>query len=460
MKQRCMRPKLSLTTEMNLSHTRSFGKGTTSLRLDTLSAVSPTIRNTFSNAYVHPKSASLPGSRSATPVDAKQKPVLLRLEVPTSTSNAPTMLTPASKTETIHEEESASGSSSGSNSSTVSPESGFVPYSLPTHHRSILTNSLLPKTDAMTRIRRLSRPMFALPKQVTFKEPLQEEIRTTRHTFSHYGLVQCIKEDEEKEQMESKQLEIPTLSIETTPLDTLQVPNASEPVNRAPSPTTLRLAEFKFPPPASLRDLISAGVTPPATEEFLSPILFSSPQTMSASPSPISSPLAAIDESAPTLMLPQLSLSSLPHRPVHHQRHLKRDSSSSESSDDNESNSSCAHTPVAGRSKKRRMWVWTLGPLDGYDGPVEPSAFGDELNTKPAEEGSLKPLTIVTTDLSPVVDIDIENSPEVTMKTDELLELDLAVQTPLPMDEAVDQDLIMAEGEVEVNHVNEIPSVQ
>ena len=44
------RPTLSINTSFSTLQSRTFGKGS-SLRLDTLSAVSPTVKNTYSNAY-------------------------------------------------------------------------------------------------------------------------------------------------------------------------------------------------------------------------------------------------------------------------------------------------------------------------------------------------------------------------------------------------------------------------
>jgi len=57
----------------------------------------------------------------------------------------------------------------------------------------------------------------------------------------------------------------------------------------------------------------------------------------------------------------------------------KRDSSSDEEEDDDENNTDvCPVTPVAGRRKRRREWVWTLGPVekskdDACDDGVEQS---------------------------------------------------------------------------------------
>ena len=47
-----------------------------------------------------------------------------------------------------------------------------------------------------------------------------------------------------------------------------------------------------------------------------------------------------------------------------------------EPSDDEEDNDSCPATPVAGRRKRHRQWVWTLGPIE----PTSTDKEGDEAN--------------------------------------------------------------------------------
>jgi hypothetical protein len=392
-KHECERPKLSLNTTMTLSHSRSFGKGSTSLRLDTLSTVSPTMRNTFSNAYEQQqRPLSLPSSSLGTPVEQSQRRMLLKLDVAScmSSSTAATtsdVFTAKSQPEISQSEESRdsdesskSGSTSGSSSPTISPDSVSIPYSLPTHHQSILINSIIPKTDATARIRRAPKPLFPAPKRVSFKEPLAEDIQTCRYIHAHYDLVRLLKEEEEmavqKRLLEEEADKDGGVVLPVLHLNTLTLPNkvdAGKTYHMPPSPTRLRFAEFKFPIPPQ------EEFSPPSIDD-ISPILFSSPQSSSALSTPTSSspttasiysyPGAAVHHSHTT------SLDHLPQRMVHHQRHLKRDSSSSNSpsspvSVENDSDDSCTHTPVAGRNKKRRMWVWTLGPLEGYSGPVE-----------------------------------------------------------------------------------------
>lgn len=135
------RPKLSLNTHA----VNSFGgKKSTSLCLNTLSAVSPTIRNTFSNGY-EPKadestSSSPPSSASSLSTDSTDSSSSLGAEKP-------------------------------------------VPYTVAYNLTSILSNSpikpLRPK---------MSRPFFPATKRVSFRVPLEEEIKNTKYTASHMDL--------------------------------------------------------------------------------------------------------------------------------------------------------------------------------------------------------------------------------------------------------------------------------
>ncbi|KAF1917166.1 hypothetical protein BDU57DRAFT_258011 [Ampelomyces quisqualis] len=119
------KPKLSVNT----AQPRSFGKGA-SLRLDTLSAVSPTRTNTFSNAY--------PALSSAV----------------TCTSHPST--------------------------------TALTPYKQPHNLVSILANSPVPAI--VPRKMAASRPMFPAEKRVSFRTPLEEEITTVRYTLAHSDL--------------------------------------------------------------------------------------------------------------------------------------------------------------------------------------------------------------------------------------------------------------------------------
>ncbi|KAK8258245.1 hypothetical protein IWZ00DRAFT_39415 [Phyllosticta capitalensis] len=142
------RPKLSLNTAQ--AQFRTFGKGS-SLRLDTLSAVSPTIRNTFSNGYEpRPASASEPPSAKSWTADTPSS---------ASTYNS-----------TI----------STSSVSSLGLDSGRIPYSLPHNVKSILANSPLPPVVR----HRTMKPMFPPAKRVSFA-PFTEEIKTSKYTLAH-----------------------------------------------------------------------------------------------------------------------------------------------------------------------------------------------------------------------------------------------------------------------------------
>ncbi|KAF2741072.1 hypothetical protein EJ04DRAFT_539750 [Polyplosphaeria fusca] len=154
------RPTLSINTQQ----LRTFGKGSTSLRLDTLSAVSPTVRNTFSNAYEpHPSAA---------------RPSKLSLSIDPSVSNPQSSSTPTSAASTLS---SALTSASSNESATIS-----IPYKQPHNLNSILANS--PARHLLPRKMTASRPLFPAEKKVSFRTPLEEEIKTTKYTMAHSDL--------------------------------------------------------------------------------------------------------------------------------------------------------------------------------------------------------------------------------------------------------------------------------
>ncbi|KAK3215067.1 hypothetical protein GRF29_19g2108628 [Pseudopithomyces chartarum] len=145
------RPKLRLDTHQ----VRTFGKGS-SLRLDTLSAVSPTARNTFSNAYEPP---------------AHPAPSRLRLSIDSSCKTPPSASTPSSAS-TL----SSTLTSASADSATIT-----IPYKQPHNLRSILTNGPAPLTS---RKMASARPLFPAEKRVSFRTPLEEEIKTVKYTLS------------------------------------------------------------------------------------------------------------------------------------------------------------------------------------------------------------------------------------------------------------------------------------
>ncbi|KAI4913095.1 uncharacterized protein J4E92_009967 [Alternaria infectoria] len=154
------RPKLSINTEQP----RILGKGA-SLRLETLSAVSPTVRNTFSNAYERPATAPT--------LQRPSRPQLsIESDVP-ATSGSTSASTPSSAS-TL----SSTLTSASHDSATLS-----IPYKQPHNLVSILSNS--PARSIIPRKMGSSRPMFPAEKRVSFRTPLEEEITTTRYTLAH-----------------------------------------------------------------------------------------------------------------------------------------------------------------------------------------------------------------------------------------------------------------------------------
>ncbi|CAG5155377.1 uncharacterized protein ALTATR162_LOCUS3631 [Alternaria atra] len=158
------RPKLSINTEQP----RILGKGA-SLRLETLSAVSPTVRNTFSNAYERPATAPA--------LQRPQRPQLsIESDQPAFTSASISASTPSSAS-TL----SSTLTSASNDSATIS-----IPYKQPHNLASILSNS--PARSIIPRKMASNRPMFPAEKRVSFRTPLEEEITTTKYTLAHSDL--------------------------------------------------------------------------------------------------------------------------------------------------------------------------------------------------------------------------------------------------------------------------------
>ncbi|KAI8934558.1 hypothetical protein NX059_008257 [Plenodomus lindquistii] len=170
------RPKLCINTEQP----RIPGKAA-SLRLDLLSAVSPTVRNTFSNAYDQPvaisTSASVPAPAPA-PVPAL-RPTKPRLSIDSSFPS--TRSTATSTPDSASTLSSALTSASSHQSACVS-----IPYKQPHNLASILSNS--PAHSMLSRKMTPARPMFPAAKRVSFRTPLEEEITTVKYTLAHSDL--------------------------------------------------------------------------------------------------------------------------------------------------------------------------------------------------------------------------------------------------------------------------------
>ena len=194
------RPSLSLDTSVPQQNSE---RGNIGLRLDTLSAVSPTIRNTFKNSYevrsnsVTPASAVEDYSSSTPRADSTrdghpQLPHTPILPHSPSPSTSPTSL-PMSP-----------NSSSSSLLNALS-----IPYPAPSEVRSILINSPFQRkasldsraSESDTNDQRPQERSYLGEKRVSFRQSnLTEEIHTMRYTANHYELL-CSDNDTEFERV-------------------------------------------------------------------------------------------------------------------------------------------------------------------------------------------------------------------------------------------------------------------
>ncbi|KAI9664326.1 MAG: hypothetical protein M1831_002259 [Alyxoria varia] len=250
------RPKLSLNTSIPQN---PVSKGNTGLRLDTLSAISPTVRNTYKNTYEERGFPATPFEASGSSQSTRSIPLKPLTPHPSHTSTAlPTSR--GSNLPTLSESTSSSCSLSPS-----SPGTPPIPYKASTELSSILRNSPFSSRNVQDGSSPSSRPKPKQPEiHVAFRQPLDEEITTSRYTASHLDL------------------------IDPEPLSTSSSGSGS-------SPRTGK----------------------------------------------------------------------------------KRDSPSDEEDESNEERDeggSVPKTPVAGRRKRRRAWVWTLGPVPGQSGGGEVDA--------------------------------------------------------------------------------------
>jgi len=307
---RLQRPKLSINTQQ----TRTFGKGS-SLRLETLSAASPTARNTFQNAY------------ETNRVQIVSTP-LRQAHDATETPNTPE---PA--------DSRTPSSSSVSSASTLSDLGGF-PYTITHNTSSILVNSPIPRIEHRRLSISQSRPIFPPERHVAFRSPLEEEVRTTKYTWKHSDI-----ETEESTSV----IEV----VESSPKGTIAISSIAQTLHSNNS------TESSCASP----DLEQTPTTPTAfTESALS------------SPPP----------SAVRLSYRRRRSRLKVHSP---KAGDKRDSSSESDSD------SCPETPVAGRRKRRREWVWTLGPVRG-EGEAQNNTLTEEADASDlTDDGSASSLT-------------------------------------------------------------------
>ncbi|TLD36923.1 hypothetical protein E2P81_ATG02705 [Venturia nashicola] len=297
------RPKLSLNT----AQTRTFGKGS-SLRLETLSAISPTIINTFSNAY-EPPAAQPPASSS----EQKKRPKLsINSSIQYQAPEDPTAESQDSRTP-----------SSASVSSASTANSATFPYSNSQILNSILVNSPIPRLELPRKM--VAKPRFPAEKKVSFRTPLEEEIFTTIFPYAHY--------DAESPDSASTA----SLTTSTSPEDSV-----SDTASLSPS--------------GSSDSLSSISHSSQRTEgSYLKQRSMNSLSISSDSSSPLRSPSSPAKRHLPHRGRNRPKIKS-PRSP---QTGEKRDSSSESDSD------TYPETPVAGRRKLNRDWVWTLGTLPG-----------------------------------------------------------------------------------------------
>lgn len=286
------RPKLSLNTAAT-PNPRSFGRGNTGLRLDTLSGISPTIRNTFRNTYdPSAPSASSPSQRIASPA--------LPIRSPLHTAQSAT--TPISST------------TSASNTSSDSSATPKPAYAIPHGIRSILRNTPFPRPQhsvmTSTPTSSSSRVLLFPPtRRVSFRpaQSLCEDIVTTRFTARHQDLIDAETDDDDAS------------AASCAP--------AIRRSERAPAPLTAPHKTVCIDP--QLLGSAGIGISPHGTGTDRGKMSPDDARTGD-----------------------------------------KRESSSPDSEVGGISDSDeelCPKTPVAGRAKKRREWVWTLGPLEGQE---------------------------------------------------------------------------------------------
>ncbi|KAI9665679.1 MAG: hypothetical protein M1821_003613 [Bathelium mastoideum] len=363
------RPKLTLNT----GHHRIYAKGPTSLRLEALSAVSPTFRNTFSNTFAGPDS---PGNSGG----CKSLERVPRPPTPLRTEQTPSDAPNYSATPT-----------SCSTSSSAESSSLRVPYEQPRHLTSILSNSPIPRIDTHKMSFSTTRPLFPSAKRVSFRNPLAEEIKTEKYVLAHSDL----------ESTSSSTISSLSLSLDV-------LPGGQMPGFITPSPSGVESGSKIEDKPASRA---GRSFTHDASQSSLQPWCFGSDSVKTKRPPSLSSSRSSspeftfslpspredkkhdsleplVSSTSSTKLSPFLSTltargsspSPAPLSPRHSPTLSglstsprvgeKRDSSSSEDEGEEEDDVRDTRdkypcTPVAGRRKRRREWMWTLDPLPG-----------------------------------------------------------------------------------------------
>ncbi|GLI75399.1 hypothetical protein PoHVEF18_003653 [Penicillium ochrochloron] len=308
------RPKLTLQTT---SLPRTFGSSTTGLSLSfAAGTASPTVRNTFKNAY----DVASPASATSSP--SSKAPPSLRFN-----SNKP--ISPY-----VHHANN-------------NPNSFIYrsPYQLPLGVRSILRNSPLESTS-----RRRSgsisagtsgpggagarRVFFPAKKQVSYRNPLEEEIRTERYTAQHLDLFQ------EEETIEA-------------------VHGEADPIPEEPTPES---AEDDDSDSASL---LSLSETSSASSDDVSP-----------NDGGVNTPLSKTERKKRRTMRAERQVRAV---------------ALLDGFDTDPYASSTPQTPRQGRVKRRREWKWTLGPVSASSDDVHPEVPMQILAPQPVDPPPEKP---------------------------------------------------------------------
>lgn len=214
------RPMLSLNTS-NISPI--FGKSATSLRLETLSATSPTARNTFQNRNDGGPNA---GAKAPRPV---LTPLATNIEVASPTSPSPSQISLPDSADSTDPSRSRSGSVTSV--STVESSPLEAPYKLPYNANSILKNGPISRNKSGRFSFSQSQPLFPVPKKVGFRAHLTEEIITTKYTRRH--------SDIEEDSVSTAVSEVASLSEDDLTAD-LETPKADGAEATISSPTRVK----------------------------------------------------------------------------------------------------------------------------------------------------------------------------------------------------------------------------
>ena len=181
------RPRLTLNT--SVASERVFGKASTSLRVDALTATTPTARNTLKNAY---DSLATIISANATSPPPSFPATCLENDVTGATPPSPSSSASTSPA-LSHARTGQSGVASSASSSSISsfeyPEIKKLQNSTsafqPVTSRKSFESDLKPISSIMSAFASSRSALTGAVKHVSFRDPLDEEIRTFKYTLAH-----------------------------------------------------------------------------------------------------------------------------------------------------------------------------------------------------------------------------------------------------------------------------------